>query len=136
MLKLEQQRSFLEISDENHGRLAEYIGRLHAAGLRLPGRQGKVNKTAVARACGFARETFQQNPRFAATLEAAVQDMGIDLPEAEEAEQRNTVDRAAIMRLEQQLAALRSENYELRRRLRRYEAIADHMAGTGRRVAP
>ncbi|PWC27409.1 hypothetical protein [Teichococcus aestuarii] len=131
-----KQRSFLEISEENHSKLVEYIVRLRAAGLKLPGRQGKVNKTAISRACGFVRETFQQNPRFAATLEAAVQEMGIDVPEAEEPEPRNTADRAAIMRLEQQLAALRSENYELRRRLRRYEAIADHIAGTGRRVAP
>ncbi len=131
-----QQRSFLGISEENHSKLVEYIERLRAASLTLPGRQGKVNKTAVARACGFARETFQQNPRFAATLDAAVEDVGIDVPEAEEPEPRNTADKATIMRLEQHLAALRSENYELRRRLKRYEAIADHMSGTGRRVAP
>jgi uncharacterized protein YceH (UPF0502 family) len=131
-----KQRSFLEISEENLAKLAEYIERLRVAGLKLPGRQGKVNKTAVARACGFARETFQQNQRFAATLDAAVEELGIDVPEAEEPEPRNTADKAVILRLEQQLAALRSENYELRRRLRRYEAIADHMAGTGRRVVP
>ena len=131
-----KQRSFVEVSEENHGKLVAYVERLRAAGLPLPGRQGKVNKTAVAKACGFARETFQQNERFAATLDAAVRDLGIDVPEAEEPEPRNTADKATILRLEQQLAASRSEVYELRRRLRRYEAIADHMAGTGRRVAP
>jgi hypothetical protein len=40
------------------------------------------------------------------------------------------------MRLEQQLSASRSEVHELRRRLRRYEAIVDHMAVSGRRVVP
>lgn len=129
------QKSFLEVSEENHGRLVEYIQRLRDAELKIPGRHGKVNKTAVARSCGFARETFQQNLRFAETLDAAVRELGIDVPLAEEPEPRNMADKAAITRLEQQLAALRSENYELRRRLRRYEAVAEHMAGTGRRVA-
>lgn len=131
-----KQKSFLEISEDHHSKLAEYIERLRAADLRLPGRHGKVNKTAVARACGFARETFQQNQRFAETLDAAVAGLGIELPDAEEPEPRNTEDKAKIMRLEQQLSASRSENHELRRRLRRYEAIADHMAGSGRRVIP
>lgn len=130
------QKSFHEISDDNHGKFVEYVERLRAAGLKLPGHLGKVNKTAIARACGFARETFQQNERFAATLSRAVEELGIDVPEAEGPEPRNTAEKAQIMRLEQQLAALRSENYELRRRLRRYEAIAEHMAATGRRVAP
>jgi hypothetical protein len=130
------QKSFQEISEENHDKLVEYIERLRTSGLKLPGHCGKVNKTAIARACGFARETFQQNERFAATLDDAVEALGIDTPEAAEPEPRNVAEKAKIMRLEQQLAALRSENYELRRRLHRYKAVAEHMAGTGRRVAP
>ena len=130
------QKSFLEVSEENHAKLVEFIERLRAAGLKLPGRLGKVNKTAVARACGFAREVFQQNPRFARTLDDAVEELGIDVPQAEEPELRDSGDKAKIMRLEQQLAAARSENHELRRRLRRYESIVDHMATSGRRVIP
>src|ERR1700675_1887376 len=110
-----KQQSFLEISEENHTKLLAYIERLLEAGLKLPGRQGKVNKTAVARGCGFSRETFQQNPRFSATLAAAVSDLGIETPETEEAPARNTEERARILQLEQQLSATRSENYELRR---------------------
>ncbi len=87
-----RQKSFIEISEENHAKLVEYIRRLRDAALKLPGRHGKVNKTAVAFACGFARETFQQNERFAATLAAAVAELGIDVPEAEEPEPRNTGD--------------------------------------------
>ncbi|MBB3934661.1 MULTISPECIES: hypothetical protein [Aureimonas] len=130
------QKSFLEVSEENHAKLVEFVERLRAAGLKLPGRLGKVNKTAVARACGFAREVFQQNSRFARTLEEAVADLGIDVPQAEEPEPRDSGDKSRIMRLEQQLAAARSENHELRRRLRRYEAIVDHVASSGRRVIP
>ena len=79
---------------------------------------------------------FQQNPRFARTLDDAIEELGIDVPEAEEPEPRHSGDKARIMRLEQQLAAARSEGHELRRRLRRYEAIVDHMATSGRRVIP
>ena len=130
------QKSFLEVSDENHTNLVEFMERLRSAGLKLPGLLGKVNKTAVARACGFAREVFQQNPRFARTLDGAVKDLGIDVPQAEEPEPRHGREKARIMRLEQQLAAARSESHELRRRLRRYESIVDHMTTSGRRVIP
>ncbi|MBL6078189.1 hypothetical protein JMJ56_09245 [Belnapia sp. T18] len=136
MTESSKQKSFLEVSEGHFAKLVEYVARLRAAGLRLPGRHGRVNKTAVARACGFARETFQQNHRFAATLDAAVEELGIELPEAAEPESRNSEDKAKIMRLEQQLATSRSEIHELRRRLRRFESIADHMAGSGRRVLP
>lgn len=130
------QKSFLEVSEENHTNLVVFIERLRTAGLKLPGHLGKVNKTAVARACGFAREVFQQNPRFAQTLNDAIKDLGIDVPPVEEPEPRHSRDKARIMRLEQQLAAARSESHELRRRLRRYESIVDHMATSGRRVIP
>lgn len=130
------QKSFLEVSEANHAKLVEFIERLRASGLKLPGRLGKVNKTAIARACGFAREAFQQNPRFARTLNDAIEVLGIDVPQVEEPEPRHSEDKARIMRLEQQLAAARSENHELRRRLRRYESIVDHMATSGRRVIP
>jgi hypothetical protein len=133
---LPKQRSFLEVSEEHHTSLLAYIDRLRTADLKFPGHLGKVNKTAVARACGFSREVFQQNLRFSITLEEAVKTIGIEVPQVELPEPRNTSDKATILRLEQQLSALRSENYELRRRLRRYEVLAEHMANTGRRVPP
>lgn len=131
------QRSFREVSDDNHGSLVEYMDRLRAAGLKLPSRGGIVNKTAVARACGFSRETFQQNHRFAATLDAAVAEIGIELPEEVIAPTpRNSEEKARILQLEQQLSVARSEVLELRRKLRRYEAIAEHVGTSGRRVIP
>lgn len=129
------QKSFRDVSDGNHGALVEYLDRLRAAGLKLPARGGVVNKTAVARACGFARETFQQNPRFSATLNAAVGAIGIEVPlEPVTPVDRNSEEKARILQLEQQLAVSRGEVLDLRRKLRRYEAIAEHVGSTGRRV--
>lgn len=124
--------TFQQISEEHYRRLEQYVVRLKEAGLKLPGRGGKVNKTAVATACGFNRETFTQNRRFAALLDDAVEKLGVDTPAAEvpQATQRESRDKSRILVLEQQLAAVRGENWELRRRLARYE----HAITTGRRV--
>ncbi len=129
-------RSPHDVSETNHGRLCAYLGRLREGGLRLPAHGGTVNKTAVARACGFARETFQQNRRFAATLEEAVAELGLEVDIVAERPVRDGEDKARILQLEQQLAASRGEILDLRRRLKRYEAIAEHVSATGRRVLP
>ena len=122
---------FQQISEENYRRLEEYVQRLREADLRLPSRGGKVNKTAVATACGFNRETFTQNKRFEKLLNDAVEELGLDIPaKAPETTSEDSRDKSRITALEQQLAALRGENYELRRKLARYE----HATTTGRRV--
>lgn len=123
---------FQQISEENFLRLEAYIEKTQSAGLKLPSRGGKVNKTAVATACGFNRETFTQNKRFDQRLDEAVTVLGLEGPTAPEPPRRDGADKARITVLEQQLAALRGENYELRRRLARYE----HATLTGRRVIP
>lgn len=124
-------RTSREISAENYRRLEEYIARLRDAGLKLPSRGGKVNKTAVATACGFNRETFAQNRRFDKLISDAAEMLGLDVSmKSPEATLRDSRDKSRILVLEQQLAALRTENWELRRRLARYE----HAVATGRRV--
>jgi uncharacterized protein YceH (UPF0502 family) len=123
---------FQKISEENYDKLLSYIGNLREAGLSFPSHKGKVNKTAVATACGFNRETFDQNRRFNDCLATAVTEIGLQLDETAVADKRNSADKALISRLEQQVAALRSENLELRRKVSRYE----HMVSTGRRVIP
>lgn len=124
--------TFQQISEANYRRLEQYIERLRESGLKLPGRAGKVNKTAIATACGFNRETFAQNKRFLTLLENAVEELGVDIAATgtPEAPNRDTRDKSRILVLEQQLASLRGENWELRRRLARYE----HAVATGRRV--
>ncbi|MBA4784381.1 MAG: hypothetical protein H2046_01270 [Rhizobiales bacterium] len=124
--------SFQQISEENFQQLEDYLEKIRAGALKLPSRGGKVNKTAVATACGFNRETFTQNKRFEQRLTKAVSELGLDPPPSPEQPQRDGADKARITALEQQLAALRGENYELRRRLAMYE----HATLTGRRVIP
>lgn len=130
---------FQQVSEENYAKLEEYLGRLKAAGLKLPSRGAKVNKTAVATACGFNRETFNQNERFDVRLHSAVTELGLEekavakeTSDPAETPKRDTADKTRITQLEQQLASVRSENYELRRRLARYE----HATLTGKRVIP
>ncbi len=125
---------FQQISEENYAKLETYVERMQAAGLKLPSRGGKVNKTAVATACGFNRETFDQNTRFEKRLIKAVEDLGLEPPKSADTSTstRDTGDKARITALEQQLASLRSENLELRHKVSRYE----HSTLTGRRVVP
>ncbi|WEA59535.1 hypothetical protein PO860_18030 [Rhizobium sp. BJ04] len=123
--------TFQQISEENFGKLEAYIERMRSAGLKLPCRGGRVNKTAVATACGFNRETFNQNARFEKALTDAVDELGLE-GTISEIPRRDAGDKARITILEQQLASLRGENYELRRKLARYE----HSTVTGRRVIP
>jgi hypothetical protein len=123
--------TFQQISEDNYRRLEEYIQRLREAKIKLPNRGGKVNKTAVATACGFNRSTFVQNKRFETLINDAVKELGLEVPaKATETDATDKRDKARVLVLEQQLAAVRSENYELRRKLARYE----HAAATGRRV--
>ncbi|OQP88181.1 hypothetical protein BTR14_01615 [Rhizobium rhizosphaerae] len=123
---------YQKISEENYKKLLAYIGHIRSAGLAFPSHNGKVNKTAVAVACGFNRETFDQNERFRDCLAAAVTELGLQIEEQVASDKLNSADKAQIARLEQQVAALRSENLELRRKVKRYE----HMVSTGRRVIP
>jgi hypothetical protein len=123
--------TFQQISEDNYRRLEAYIQRLREADIKLPSRGGKVNKTAVAAACGFNRSTFVQNRRFETLINAAVQELGLEVPaKAPVPDASDKRDKAKLLVLEQQLAAVRSENYELRRKLARYE----HATTTGRRV--
>ncbi|MBP2558728.1 hypothetical protein J2T08_003685 [Neorhizobium galegae] len=130
---------FQQVSEDNYSKLEQYLDRLKGAGLKLPSRGGKVNKTAVATTCGFNRETFVQNERFNERLLQGVADLGLEEKKAPDeildptdTPKRDTADKTRITQLEQQLASVRSENYELRRRLARYE----HSTATGKRVIP
>lgn len=120
------------VSEENFSRLVAYRDQLRAAGLSFPSRGGKVNKTAVATACGFNRETFTQNKRFDDFLTEAVSELGLEVLKTVEPVAKDNGDKARVTMLEQQMAALRSENLDLRRKLASYE----HATTTGRRVIP
>jgi hypothetical protein len=112
--------------------------RLKAVGEGLPARAGKLNVTAIALACGFNREVLYQNPRCKGLLNEALKHLGLgretNVPAAND-DQRVRLERR-INKLEQENAALYAEVLELRRKLKLFEHIEQHMVETGRWVVP
>ena len=114
-------------------------------------RGDKLNRSEVATECGFALSVLRQNPAVKSALEALesrLRGQGI-LKASLPGETAKTNDPATlstdhrIMRaksqadqrvkaLEEQNAALRAENRELRDRLRQLEHLDAHLAATGR----
>lgn len=123
-------------------------------------RAGKLNRSELAKECGFGRAALQQNPALAqalADVEARLAGQGIvqgspvgaqDLPPglraevgaAEERARRATSARDALLRrikaLEERNAVLLAANRELTERLRRSVLAEHHLAETGRMLPP
>lgn len=123
-------------------------------------RGGKLNRTELAKECEFGRAALQQNPGLAsalAALEVRLVEQGVlsvlpmlaqDLPSelkeqfgaADEQVRRAMSARAKLEKrvktLEEQNAALRAENVELRERLMRSAFAEIHLAQTGRLLPP
>lgn len=114
-------------------------------------RGDKLNRSEVATECGFALSVLRQNPAVRSALEALesrLRDQGI-LKASAPGETAKTNDPATlatdrrimsaksqadqrVKALEEQNAALRAENRELRDRLRQLEHVDAHLAATGR----
>ena len=125
---------------ENSRRLQEYLDALAAERRPLPIRNGRVNVSAVALACGFDRQVLYKNPAAKEALDLAVEAMGLAPENPEEPDVKpevRTPDRRErrIHKLEQENAALRAEVAGLRERLRRVEHVETHMVETGRWVS-
>lgn len=123
---------------ENVARLQKYVATLKAAGRPLPAVRGKLNLTAIAKACGFDRGVFYDNVAAAAVVDEAAAELGIEgiahrLETAPIREEDDLVRslRERIRRLEQDKAALTAEVQGLRARLRRTEHLEEHMVETG-----
>lgn len=119
-------------------------------------RAGKLNRSDVAKECGFGRAAWQQNPGLTGALAAVEQrlaeggvitDGPVDfkaMPEAVQAEfgaaeeraRRASAARASLEKrvkaLEEQNATLRAANRDLSDRLRRSAFSELHLAQTGR----
>lgn len=133
---------------ENVESLRAYLDDLRSKGGFLPSRKGKPDKSAIAIACGFDRQTFYNNPEAIALLEKAREEIGIGdshPPTGRTAhlEQLMTTRDRRIQHLEERLHTrtaeveeLRRENKELKERLRRYELAEEVMATTGRKYRP
>ncbi len=120
----------------------------------LHGRQ--LNRTDIAKECGFGTSVLRQNPTVKDALESLekeLADSGIIPGSSGESSsqsistpsERATDDRIILVNdkaqkrikaLEEKNAALSAELMELRAKLKRYEMIEKHLTETGRMVHP
>jgi hypothetical protein len=127
-------KSGIEIAQENVDALVEYLERQN--GKPLPRYGVEMNRSAIAKACGFDRKVFQTNPRCARLLDDAdAADRKANLTRLEQAEatreQKAKVDRDRA-ELEAQNLRLMAENASLRREVERWRRLNRVMTETGR----
>lgn len=135
---------------ENAQRLHAYIAALRLGGRRLPSHGGKPDKSAIAVACGFNRQTLYNNPEAISLLDGAVKELGLEVENnaasgGKTEFLRQQVDKRdrRVRRLEELLdtrtaenQTLRRENKELKEKLRQYELVEEIMTTSGRRFRP
>lgn len=138
-------RSSQEQAREHAARLEAYLAQTGT----LPSRAGKVNVTAIARACGFDRQTIYKNRACRAMVEAAALDQDISFAEgaaddAGDTEATNAMVPASKLReeqrrvaaLERRLAEMTARNAALMARLRQQTQIEEDLIMAGRRTRP
>lgn len=109
-------KSGQQIGAENVAKLKSYLDSVDA----IPARAGKANITGIAKACGFDRQVLY-NGKAKQMLADAIAEKGLKgLEQREtEADPERIMMEGKINRLEQANAALSSEVFELRRKLRK-----------------
>ena len=139
-----------QIGEENVERLRAYLDELKESGNRLPARNGQPDKSAIALACGFNRQTLYNNPEAVALLGRAVEEIGLDAKgkvpsDSKAAHMQHQMDRRdrRIQQLEESLQAriaenqwLRQELKKLKDQLRSYGFMEEVMTANGRRFRP
>lgn len=139
-------RSGHDLGREHLARLEDYI----ASGDALPTRAGKVNVTAIARACGFDRQVLYKNPPARALLDRTAAAQGCKGIEAERdgAAATDGADEALVPvsrlreaerragALEKRVSELAARNAALVAQLRRMDVVAENLIARGRRAAP
>jgi hypothetical protein len=108
--------------------------------------RGVLSRTDIAKECGFAKSSLDQNPRIKTALkalEATLRERGVLPPPASNAapaqtvvrepgKQRAAMDTERLRRLEQENASMRAELSELKRLLEQYTMVRDALAQGGR----
>lgn len=127
-------KSGTEVAQEHVDSLIDYLERHKHQPLPRYGLE--LNKSLVAKECGFDRQVFRTNPRCAEILARAdEQDRKANLTRLEQAEaareQKLRTD-ADQMALEEENLRLLAENASLRRELDRYVRLSAVMAETGK----
>lgn len=127
-------KSGIELSQEHVDALVRFLEENRGKPLARYGVE--LNKTLIARCCGFDRQVFRTNPRCAELLMQADQiDRKSHLPKVEQAEavreQKGKVE-AEQQALEEQNLRLMVENAALRREIERWRGLSAIMAQSGR----
>ncbi|WP_244514828.1 hypothetical protein [Ensifer sp. LCM 4579] len=127
-------KSGVEIAQEHVDALIEYLERHKDE--PLPRYGVDLNKSIIAKECGFDRQVFRTNPRCAEILrDADDRDRKMNLTRLEQAEavrEQKSKTGADQMALEEENLRLLAENASLRRELDRLKRLSAVIAETGR----
>ena len=136
-----------EIAKVNLVKFESWMQERHAANDWKRYRRGdKLNRSEIAKECGFALSVLRQNPAVKEclqALESSLRGDGIlgadDRPGEIKASERRTrisigSDRDRIKRLEEQMESLRAENQSLKQKLQQAALFSEHLAETGRAI--
>lgn len=137
-----------QMSDQNIETFAAWAASKNDHDFREMVSRGALVRKEIAKECNFARSVLDQNPRVKTALqdlESRLRGRGV-LPEMVEAVANSAVvppmretgrlkaqlewDRTR--RLEQENAALRAENSELKRQIEKYTVLSEALSLTGR----
>jgi len=122
------------IAQEHVDALVEYLEAMR--GRPLPRRGAELNKTLVARACGFDRQVFRTNPRCANILAKADEDDRIThldrLAQGELKREERSASDAQMHAMEDKLLRATAENRSLKQRLERLLRLEALLVETGR----
>lgn len=134
-----------ERGEQNVAKVQAYLAGLRAEGQLLPQEDGRPNISAIAEAAGVLRNVFYTNRRVKRLLAEFIgcpASHDDELGNLSRAERQLEIKDRRILQLEQQLASVKAETEELRRRLAaaeqklgRYKLIEDVLQ-SGRRVVP
>ena len=135
-----------ERGEENLAKVRRYLAGLQAARQLLPLQDGRPNITAIAEASGVLRNVFYTNAgvkRLLADFIAGPEKDKEQPTGLARAQRQLDIKERRILQLEQQLASVRVEAEELRKRLAvaeqkliRYRVIEEEIVQAGRRVIP
>jgi len=140
------QLSGRERGEENLAKVRRYLDGLKATGQSVPLQDGGPNITAIAEASGVLRNVFYTNAgvkRLLAEFIGAPGEGKQEPTDLTRAQRQLDIKERRILQLEQQLASVRVEAEELRKRLAvaeqkliRYRVIEEEIVQAGRRVIP
>ena len=137
-----------QIAAENVRKFTVWMAAKTDADFRSMVIRGVLSRKVISEECRFATSVLTQNPTVCkelAKLETALRERGLLPPVASSAKQepgalplrqpdplRHARDAERLSRLEQENAALKAENSELKRLLSRYTVLQEVLAETGR----